>query len=91
MTFFKLPTLNSISKRKKFHWLFILLCALIVIISAILIALNSSYLDWDFNEPETAVAGTILHAFEWFFVRFAPIILIGGIIGIVLTRKKIKI
>lgn len=78
-----------ISRRKKIHWLFILLCAVIVIISVILIALNSSYLDWNFNNPETAVAGTIIHAFEWLFVRLVPIFLIGGILGIVLTRKKV--
>ncbi|MDD3392535.1 MAG: helix-turn-helix domain-containing protein [Bacilli bacterium] len=80
---------KKISKRKTFHRLFILLCAVIVIISAILIALDSSYLDWNFNNPETAVVGTIMHAFEWLFVRVAPIILIGGILGIILTRKKI--
>ncbi len=80
---------KKISRRKTFHWLFILLCAVIVIISAILIALNSSYLDWNFNDPETSVAGTALHAFEWLFVRLAPIILIGGILGIILTRKRV--
>lgn len=80
---------RKILRRKTFHWLFILLCAVIVIISAILIALNSPYLYWNFSNPETAVAGTALHAFEWLFVRLAPIILIGGILGIVLTRKKV--
>lgn len=80
---------RKISRRKTFHWLFILLCAVIVIISAILIALNSSYLDWNFNDPETAIAGSALHAFEWLFFRLAPIILIGGILGIILTRKKV--
>ncbi|HHU54550.1 MAG TPA: XRE family transcriptional regulator, partial [Mollicutes bacterium] len=44
---------------------------------------------WNFSNPETAVAGTILHALEWLFVRVAPFILIGGIIGIILTRKKV--
>jgi putative transcriptional regulator len=80
---------RKISRRIIFHWLFILLCAVIVIISAFLITLNSSYLDWNFSNPETAVAGTILHALEWLFVRVAPFILIGGIIGIILTRKKV--
>ena len=80
---------RKISRRKTFHWLFILLFAVILIISAILIVLDSSYLDWNFNDPETAVVGTILHAFEWLFVRLTPIFLIGGILGIVLTRKKV--
>lgn len=77
------------ARRKKFHWLFILLCTAIVTISAALIVLNSPYLGWDYNDPETAVAGAAFHAFEWLFVRFAPIILIGAIVGIFLTRKKV--
>lgn len=80
---------RKISRRKTYHWLFISLCAVIVIISAVLIVLNSPYLGWNFSDPETAVAGAAFHAFEWLFVRLAPILLIGGILGIVLTRKKV--
>lgn len=76
------------SRRRMFHWLFISLCAVTVIIFAFLIALNSPYLGWNFSNPETAVSGTIFHGFEWVFVRLAPIILMGGIIGAILTRKK---
>lgn len=79
---------RKISQRKMFHWLFISLCAVIVIISAVLIVLNSPYLGWNFSDPETAVAGAAFHAFEWLFFRVAPMILIGGILGIILTRKK---
>ena len=74
--------------RKTLHWLLISLCGVIVIISAILIALNSPYLGWNYSDPETAVFGAAFHAFEWLFVRSAPIILIGAIVGIFLTRKK---
>lgn len=77
------------ARRKAFHWLFISLCAAIVIISAVLIAFNSSYLGWNYNDPETAVAGAVFHAFEWLFVRLAPIILIGAVVGMILTRKKV--
>lgn len=80
---------RKISRRKILHWLFISLCMVIVTISAVLIVLNSPYLGWDFSDLETAVVGTVLHAFEWLFVRLAPIILIGGIVGIVLTRNKV--
>ena len=76
------------SRRRTYHWLFLSLCAVIIIISTILIALNSYYLGWNFTNPETAVIGTALHAFEWLFIRLAPIILIGGILGVVFTRKK---
>lgn len=74
--------------RKTLHWLFILLCAVTVTIFAVLAVLNSPYLGWDYNDPETAVFGTAFHTFEYVFVRFAPIILIGTIAGSVLTRKK---
>ena len=76
------------TRRKILHWLFISLCAVIVAIFAVLIALNSPYLGWNYSDPETAVIGTAFHAFEWLFVRLAPIILIGAIVGIILTRKK---
>ena len=76
------------TRRKMLHWLFLSLCAVIGIISAVLIVLNSPYLGWDFHDPETAVAGAAFHAFEWLFVRSAPMILIGAIVGAVLTRKK---
>lgn len=76
------------ARRKTLHWLLITLCAVIVTISAALIVLNSPYLGWNYSDPETAVAGTVLHALEWLFVRFAPVILIGAIAGIFLTRKK---
>ena len=79
---------RKIARRKIFHWIFISLCAVIVTIFAVLIALNSPYLGWNFIDPETAVAGVSFHVFEWLFVRFAPIILIGAIVGIILTRKK---
>ena len=79
---------RNTTRRKTFHWLLILLCAVILIILAVLISLNSSYLGWNYSNPETAVVGVAFHTFEWLFVRLAPIILIGGIIGIFLTRKK---
>ena len=77
------------ARRRMLHGLFISLCAVIVIIAAALIVLNSPYLGWDYSDPETAVAGTAFHAFEWLFVRLAPTIFIGAIVGIFLTRKKV--
>ncbi len=76
------------TRRKFIHWLFISLCVIIVIVFAILLALKSSYLGWNYSNPETAVLEVAFHSFEWLFVRVAPIILIGVIIGIFLTRKK---
>lgn len=75
-------------RRKVIHWLFISFCVSIAAVVVVLIVLNSPYLNWDYNEPETAVAGVLLHAFEWLFVRVAPFALIAAISGICLTRKK---
>ena len=77
------------ARRKTLYWLLILLSAVIVIILAAVVVLNSPYLGWNYYDPETAVAGAAFHAFEWLFVRLAPIILIGAIVGIFLTRKKV--
>ena len=75
-------------RKRILHWLLIALCITIVAIFAMLSALESPYLGWDYGDPETAVLGTAFHSFEWLFVRAAPIILIGASIGIFLTRKK---
>ena len=76
------------ARRKTLRWLLIALCAVTVIIAAALVLLNSPYLGWNYSDPETAVAGAAFHAFEWLFVRLAPILLISTVIGIVLTRNK---
>lgn len=80
---------RKMARRKTLHWLLISLCVVIVIAAAFLIVLNSPYLGWNYGDPETAVVGVSFHAFEWVFVRAAPIILIGAIVGIILTRKKV--
>lgn len=76
------------TRKRMLQWLFISLCAVIVTIFAVLFALESPYLGWNYNEPETAVLGVAFHSFEWLFVRAAPIILVGAIIGVFLTWKK---
>lgn len=77
---------RKIARRKMIHWLLVSLCAVIVIIFAILFALESPYLGWNYSDPETAILGVAFHSIEWLFVRVAPIILIGAIIGIFLNK-----
>ena len=90
----KLEVINlQLAKRKTTRkrivfWILILLCTVILAIFAVLLALESPYSGWNYSDPETAVLGTAFHSFEWLFVRVAPIILIGTVIGIFLTRKK---
>lgn len=76
------------TRRAVLHWLFIGGCAVMIAVYLLLIAFGSPYLRWDFSDPETAVAGTALHAFEWLYFRIAPVLLAGGIVGAVLTRKR---
>ena len=60
---------KSMTRVKIVRWVFISLCILIVMLFIALTMINSSYLDWNYNDPELAVAGTILHGFEFFFVK----------------------
>lgn len=80
---------RKITRQKVIHWLFVSLCVAIVAIFAVLIVFNSPYLGWNYSAPETAVAGVVFHAFEWLFVRIAPLALFGAIVGGCLTRKKV--
>jgi len=75
--------------RNTLHWLLISASVVIAAIFAVLTALNSPYLGWDYADPETAVFGAAFHAFEWLFIRLAPMLLTGAIVGIFFTRKKI--
>ena len=76
------------TRKRILHWFFIAICVSIAVIFAVLFVLESPYLGWDYSDPETAVLGVAVHSFEWLFIRVAPIILIGAIIGIFLTREK---
>lgn len=51
-------------------------------------AMGSPYLAWDFGDPEMAVAGTMLHGFEWVFVRAAPFVLVGSAVGALLAWRR---
>lgn len=75
-------------RRKIILGLLISLCAFIIIIFAVLTIFSSPYLGWDYSDPETAVLGVAFHAFEWLFVRLAPLIFIIAMIGIFLIVKK---
>lgn len=66
----------------------ITLCILIVMIFIALLIMQSPYLGWDYSNPELAAAGTILHGFEFVFVRLAPVVLLTSVAGIILTYKK---
>lgn len=76
------------TRRRIVHWSLISLCAVIALLFAVLFALKSPYLGWDYSSPETAVVGVGVHSGEWLFVRIAPVALIGAIVGAFVTREK---
>ncbi len=90
----KLETINlrfsqkAVLRRKILHWAFISISAVIVIIFLALFFLASPYSGWDYTSAETAVLGVAFHSIEWLFVRIAPIVFIGAVVGAVLTSKK---
>ena len=59
-----------------------------ILVTALLLALNSPYLGWNYNDPEKAVLGVALHSFEWVFVRVAPMLLIGAVAGVIMVVKR---
>ena len=77
--------------QRMLYWLFMSVCTVIAAIFAILKALNSPYLGWNYSDPETAAFGVAFHMFEWLFVRTAPVILIIAIIGVFLTQKNNRV
>lgn len=76
------------SKRKFWHYFFIGLCIIILLIFISIITLDNSYMEWNYNDPELSVLGVIIHSFIWIFMRISPIIFIGSIVGVCLTRKR---
>ena len=80
--------LSRNAKRKKLTVFFSLLAVAIIAVWMLLIIFGSPYLAWDYSDPEIAVVGVLLHAFEWFFVRLSPVALVGAIVGIYLIWKK---
>ena len=90
----KLEKINlQFAKRSKMRiqtirYLLFALCAVIIVVFVAFAAMQSEYLNWDYTDPELAVAGTILHGVEFLFVRLAPFALIASIIGIIFTYKN---
>ena len=79
---------RSAAKVKTVRWMLIALCALILVTFAALTAINGSYMDWNGSDPELAVAKTLLHGFEFLFVRLSPVVLLASAVGIVLTVRN---
>ena len=76
------------ARREALFWMLVAVCAAVLICFIVLTALGSQYQDWDWSDPELAIVGTAYHAFEWVFIRIAPLLLMGAVAGIILIKKK---
>ena len=77
-----------IQRIKRIRMLLIFLCIFIITLFIFLYFMGSSYLNWDYSNNELAVAGILLHGFEFIFIRISPFILFVSIVGIIITYKK---
>ncbi len=80
--------LNRKTRQRRTIALLALLAVAVITILIILVSMDSPYLHWDYNDPEKAVAGVALHAFEWLFIRISPFVFLGAVAGIYLTWKR---
>ena len=79
---------RSAARIRTVRYALISLCVIIVAVFAVLAAMGSPYLDWDYTDPELAIAGTIMHGFEFLFVRLAPVVFLVSVVGIIITYRK---
>lgn len=77
------------ARRKGVHLAFLTLCFLFLLGFVLLAALGGNpALSWDYSDPETAVAGTILHGAQWVYARAFPFLFAASALGAFLTRRK---
>lgn len=82
-------TQRRVLRWKLLYYALISLAAVILVLFAFFLAFQSQYLNWNYRDPETAIAGTFLHAAEYLFVRIAPFAWIGAVAGSILVWRKI--
>lgn len=76
------------NKKTILRYLLIFILIVTLIIFLFLSKVNSPYLNWNYNNPETSFMGITFHIFKWAFIRIAPFIIIGAILGIYFIRKN---
>ena len=67
--------------------LIIFLLIMTLVIFLVLAKVNSPYLAWNYDDPETAFMGVSFHIFEWVFIRMAPFIIIV-VLGMYFIRRN---
>ena len=75
-------------KRKKKNRVLIIIDISIILLFVLLAILDRPYQTWDYSITEWAILGTFYQAFEWIFMRLAPIAVI--ILSTMLLIKRNK-
>ena len=75
-------------KKKKRIQVLIMIDISIILLFILLAILNSPYQNWDYSITEWAILGTFYQAFEWIFMRLAPIAVIILSTIILIKRNK---
>ena len=75
-------------KRKKTIQALIIIDISIILLFVLLAILNRPYQSWDYSITEWAILGTFYQAFEWIFMRLAPIAVI--VLTTIIFIKKNK-
>ena len=75
-------------KRKKKIQALIIIDISIILLFILLAILDSPYQTWDYSTTEWAILGTFYQAFEWIFMRLAPIAVIILSTIILIKRNK---
>ena len=75
-------------KRKKRIHALIIIDISIILLFILLAILRSPYQNWDYSITEWAILGTFYQAFEWIFMRIAPIVVIVLSTIIIIKRNK---
>ena len=78
------------TKRKKLINTLIVVDICLLLLFVLLAVLGSPYQNWDYNDPEWSVIGTLWHSFEWVYFKVAPLmfIVITSILGIVFVKRN---
>ena len=74
-------------KRKKKIQVLIIIDISIILLFILLAILNRPYQTWDYSITEWAILGTFYQAFEWIFMRLAPIAVVV-LTTIILIKKN---
>lgn len=75
-------------KRKKKNLALIIIDMSIILLFILLALLGRPYQNWDYSITEWAILGTFYQAFEWIFMRLAPIVVIILSTIILIKRNK---